>query len=177
MGGNTLIGEVMSGLTVVEFKARQAGYGRKHYAENKERRAPQSAAHNAGRMFVNGKYIPKSHALWKTGTYRSFNDAAFSSFPNYNKTTKGAVYVITNDAWDGWVKVGKAGDAEDRLKGYQTGDPHRSYMLKHYVTVDNRHTGEVKAHKALEALSEARQNEWFKVDLTTAIGCIEALNE
>jgi hypothetical protein len=132
---------------------------------------------NVKRMYVAGKYVAQTHPLWKTGRYSSFNDAAFSSFPNYNKTTKGAVYVITNDAWDGWVKVGKAGDAEDRLKGYQTGDPHRSYMLKHYVTVDDRHTSEVKAHKALEALSEARQNEWFKVDLTTAIGCIEALHE
>tara|TARA_R110002126_G_scaffold150036_5_gene296103 strand:- start:295 stop:681 length:387 start_codon:yes stop_codon:yes gene_type:complete len=128
-------------------------------------------------MYVNGQYVTSKHPLWKSGNYSSFNDAAFSSFVNYSKTTKGAVYLITNDAWDGWVKVGKAGDAVDRLKGYQTGDPHRSYTLKHHVTVDNRHTGEVRAHKALEALSEARQNEWFKVDLTTAIGCIEALNE
>jgi hypothetical protein len=167
----------------------RVAYRKQYYLDNKERTAAAYKAtnvknnpannlkHNPIRMTVGGKYVSRKHPLWKIGNYKSFNDAAFSSFVNLNKTTEGAVYLITNDAWVGWIKVGKAGDAEDRLKGYQTGDPHRSYTLKHYVTVDDRHTSEVKAHKALEALSEARQNEWFKVDLTTAIGCIEALHE
>jgi len=136
-----------------------------------------SRVSNPLRMYVNGKYVSRKHPLWKSGKYRSFNDAAFSSFVNYNKTTKGAVYLITNDAWPEWIKVGKAGDAEDRLKNYQTSDPFRAYKLEHHVTVDNRHTGEVRAHEALEALSEDRKNEWFKVDLTIAVRCIEALNE
>ena len=132
---------------------------------------------NCKRMFVSGKYVSKTHPLWKTGRYKSFTDAAFSSFTNYVQSTKGDVYLITNVAWPEWVKVGKAGDATDRLKGYQTGDPYRDYVLYHSVTMDNRHTGEVKAHKALEALSEDRRNEWFKVDLATAVRCIEAINE
>ena len=132
---------------------------------------------NVKRMYVAGKYVQQSHPLWKSGRYKSFNDAAFSSFVNYNKTTKGDVYLITNDAWPEWIKVGKAGDAADRLKNYQTSDPFRAYKLEHSITVENRHTGEVKAHKALESLSEDRKKEWFKVDLTIAVRCIEALNE
>ena len=44
---------------------------------------------NADRMFVNGKFIPKSHPLWKRGRYKSFNDAAFSSLANYILSTEG----------------------------------------------------------------------------------------
>ena len=130
---------------------------------------------NPKRMYVNGQYVPSKHPLWKSGNYTSFNEAAFSSFTNYNRTTKGDVYLITNAAWPEWVKVGKAGDAEDRLKGYQTSDPFRAYELHHSVVTENRHTAELKAHKALEALSKDRKNEWFKVDLTIAVNCIEAL--
>lgn len=132
-------------------------------------------AKNDNRMFVDGSYIPQAHPLHKAGRYESFNDAAFSSFSNYDKVPTGDVYIITNKAWPEWIKVGKAGDAVDRLKGYQTSDPFRSYELKHSVTVDNRHTAEARAHKALELLSEDRKNEWFKVDLPTAVRCIEAL--
>ena len=31
----------------------------------------------------------------------------------YNKTKEGYVYIITNPAWKGWVKIGMAVDAED----------------------------------------------------------------
>ena len=134
-------------------------------------------AHNAKnhrRMFVDSKYVPQSHPLWKSGNYKSFNDAAFSSFTNYTSSTKGDVYIITNKAWPEWVKVGKAVDATDRLKSYQTSDPFRAYELYHSVTKENRHTAEVEAHKALEALSKDRKNEWFKINLSEAKEILEA---
>ena len=34
---------------------------------------------NNARMYVNGKYIPVSHPLYKPGRYKSFDEAAFSS--------------------------------------------------------------------------------------------------
>ena len=159
--------------TTVDMKA----YERTRYFTNKHKRVEEYIVNNKNRMYVDGKYIPQTHPLWKAGRYTSFNDAAFSSFTNYNKTTKGDVYLITNEAWPEWVKVGKAGDATDRLKGYQTSDPFRAYTLHHSVVTENRHTAEPKAHKALEVLSSDRRNEWFKVDLTTAVRCIEAINE
>ena len=173
----------------MKTKEEIAAYNRQYRKDNIEsikrydvkrdtiRNVIRNPATNAKRMTVNGKYVSRKHPLWKIGNYKSFNDAAFSSFVNYNKTTKGDVYLITNDAWPEWIKVGKAGDAADRLKNYQTSDPFRAYKLEHSITVENRHTGEVKAHKALEALSEDRKNEWFKVDLTIAVRCIEALDE
>jgi len=131
---------------------------------------------NCKRMWVDGKYIPKKHPLWKSGKYRSFNDAAFSSFTNYSQSTEGDVYIITNYAWPEWIKVGKAVDAADRLKSYQTSDPHRAYSLRYSVSVDNRHTSEVKAHKVLELISDDRRNEWFKIDLAKAIDCLGDLD-
>ena len=129
---------------------------------------------NLKRMYVAGKYVSQTHPLWKSGTYKSFDHAAFSSFANYNASTKGDVYIITNKAWPEWAKVGKAVDATDRLKSYQTSDPFRAYELYHSVTKENRHTAEVEAHKALEALSKDRKNEWFKINLSEAKEILEA---
>ena len=59
------------------------------------------------------------HSLILCGSeerYKSFEDAAFSSLRNYKHTKSGFVYVISNPAWKGWVKIGMAIDAEDRLK-------------------------------------------------------------
>lgn len=142
-------------------------------ADGTRRRLGPHNAKNHRRMYVDGKYVPQAHPLWKSGNYKSFNDAAFSSFTNYTTSTKGDVYIITNKAWPEWVKIGKAVDATDRLKSYQTSDPFRAYELYHSVTKENRHTAEVEAHKALEVLSKDRKNEWFKVDLETAVSCIE----
>ncbi len=159
----------------MKTKEEQVAYRKKWYLGYKDSSVEAYKVNNKNRMYVDGKYVPQSHPLWKAGRYTSFNDAAFSSFTNYNRTTKGDVYLITNAAWPEWVKVGKAGDAEDRLKNYQTSDPFRAYALHHSVVTENRHTAELKAHKALEALSEDRKNEWFKVDLTIAVNCIESL--
>ena len=154
-------------------KEKQSARVAIRYQTKKESYTTANIKTNAERMTVNGKYVSRKHPLWKIGNYKSFNDAAFSSFVNYATSPKGDVYIITNKAWPEWVKIGKAVDAVDRLKGYQTSDPFRAYELYHSVTKENRHTAEVEAHKALEALSEDRKNEWFKVDLKTAVRCIE----
>tara|TARA_R110002153_G_scaffold13713_1_gene50719 strand:+ start:1164 stop:1547 length:384 start_codon:yes stop_codon:yes gene_type:complete len=114
-------------------------------------------------MFVDGKYIPQAHPLWKSGRYKSFNDAAFSSLQNYPKSTVGCVYVIKNPAWPEWVKVGKAVDAQDRLNSYQTSDPFRSYILHHHIEVKDRHITELQVHQELGAVSLERHNEWFRI--------------
>jgi len=130
---------------------------------------------NSNRMFVDGKYIPQSHPLWKPGRYKSFEDAAFSSLRNYKHTKSGYVYVITNPAWKGWVKIGMAIDAEDRLKSYQTSSPYRDYQLLHSVYVTDRRAIERKAHRKISKIAEDKQNEWFQVDVIEAIDCITAI--
>lgn len=130
---------------------------------------------NPQRMYVNGKYIPTSHPLYKPGRYKSFNDAAFSSLQNYSATKAGYVYVITNAAWPEWVKVGMAVDADDRLSSYQTSSPFRDYELQYSVYCKDRRKLESKAHKAVGSIASARNNEWFKASVEDAVDCITGI--
>ena len=116
---------------------------------------------NKNRMYVNGRYIPKSHPLHKPGRYKTFEDAAFSSLEKYESSTEGQVYVIVNPNFSEWVKVGMAVDAADRLNGYQTSSPFRDYMLNYSWDVNDRRAAESEAHSELQKLYE-RRSEWFK---------------
>lgn len=122
---------------------------------------------NTTRMFVNGKYIPKSHPLHKPGRYKSLDDAW--SHEKIESTVEGDVYVIVNSAWPEWVKVGKASIAEDRLNGYQTSSPFRDYSIIATVATDNRHIEEREMHKIFEHFADERRGEWFKMSRVTAI--------
>ena len=59
-------------------------------------------------MYVDGKYISKSHPLFKAGKYKSFGDAAFASLQKDVQIKQGYVYAIRNAAWPEWIKIGKA---------------------------------------------------------------------
>ena len=127
---------------------------------------------NDNRMYVNGKYVPQTHPLYKAGRYKSFDDAAFSSLENYTRSKEGQVYIITNSAWPEWVKIGMAIDAEDRLNGYQTSSPFRNYKLMYSVSTKDRRKVEDAAHKAAEKIAE-RRGEWFKMSVGQAKECIQ----
>lgn len=130
---------------------------------------------NDKRMFVNGKYIPQSHPLWKSGKYKTFDDAAFSSLQNYESSTEGEVYIISNPSWKGWIKVGMAIDAKDRCKQYQTSSPFRDYKLHYSRFFNDRKDAEKKAHKLLKKNSEQKKGEWFKISKQDAKNIIETI--
>ena len=125
-------------------------------------------------MFVNNKYIKRSHPLHKPGRYKSFGELAFSSSENYNTIKEGYVYAISNPAWPEWVKIGKAIDADDRLSGYQTSSPMRDYKLIYSVPFKDRNTAERNAHslasnKASQPWEKGINGEWFKLTHEQAI--------
>jgi len=134
----------------------KAGEG-KYYKDNPEAVWKRDQT----KMFVNGKYIPKSHPLHKPGRYKNFEDAAFSSLAKYESSVEGQVYVIVNPNFFEWVKVGMAIDSEDRLNGYQTSSPYRDYSLVSSWEVNDRRAAEAEAHSELQKLYE-RRSEWFK---------------
>ena len=123
---------------------------------------------NKQRMTVNGKYVSRKHPLWKVGNYKSFNDAAFSSLVNYESSTEGMVYIITNPAWPKWVKIGMAVDADDRCNGYQTSSPFRDYEVVATISTNDRRKAEALAHEIAEGMSTERRNEWFKLKKSQA---------
>ncbi len=150
---------------------RGEGTNVKGSAEIQKKRNVKSNVH---RMWVNGKYIPQTHPLYKPGRYKSFGDAAFSALQKDKQIKEGYVYAIRNKAWPNWIKIGKAVDAEDRLNGYQTSSPMRDYELIYSVYSDDRNTAERDAHKASERIAE-RKGEWFKLSEDQAVGVLREI--
>ncbi len=77
------------------------------------------------------------------------------------KRTDGWVYVLSNPAWPGYVKVGSSLDARDRLRSYQTSSPFRDYSLECLVQVPDRRGFERALHTALEG-HRVGNTEWFR---------------
>ena len=122
---------------------------------------------DANRMYVNGKEISKKHPLHRPGKYKSLDDAW--SHEKIESTSEGDVYAVVNPAWEGWVKIGKARFADDRLNGYQTSSPHRDYTILARISTDNRHETELVMHRIFEDNAEARRGEWFKIPEADAV--------
>jgi hypothetical protein len=127
------------------------------------------------RMYVDGKYISKSHPLFKPGRYKGFTDAAFSSLNNYAASKEGSVYIMYNPSCPGWVKIGMAIDPEDRLKQYQTSSPYRNYEIVKSYKVTDRREAEAKAHEALTVKGRGRRGEWFYMGSTIAVSELDKL--
>ena len=149
---------------ISEFpKDRKARDGLHHRCRScmKAHNAKLNPYHNKLNMYVNNKYIPRSHPLYKPGRYKNFEQAAFSSLEKYESSVEGQVYAITNPNFPDWVKIGMAIDAEDRLNNYQTSSPFRDYVLQYRYDVNDRRQAESQAHTELQKLYE-RRGEWFK---------------
>lgn len=53
------------------------------------------------------------------------------------KTNSGIVYLISNPAFDGFIKIGMTKNLVNRLRSYQTYDPMKRYKVEHYRVVEN----------------------------------------
>jgi len=89
----------------------------------------------------------------------------FSAAASAEHTEKrGFVYVITHPAFPGYVKIGRAFDPEARLRGYQTGCPHRAYELYAAVYFEDCHWAEKEIHARLEyEYRNGALGEWFNI--------------
>ena len=143
-----------------------------YYKDNPETMKKRNKENNPKSMYVNGKYISRSHPLYKAGRYKSFGDAAFSSLENYATAKEGQVYIIVNPAFPSWCKIGMAVDAEDRLKQYQTSSPYRDYKLIATYDTSDRRKAEKFAHELLEKRHE-RRGEWFCIQHPVAASILE----
>lgn len=92
---------------------------------------------------------------------RARHKEALDQLENNERTDiqEGCVYVISNGAWPGWVKIGSAIDAASRLRSYFTGSPHRDYVLHGYVYTTQRMKLERLVHESLGAVESKK--EWF----------------
>jgi len=139
--------------------------------------AKNNKVNNPLALYINGKYISRKdprYKMFKPGNYKILDDSVVSSKEN-NDSKIGYVYAITNKAWVGWVKIGMAFDAEDRLKGYQTGSPFRDYVLEYSVYSDDRRKAEQQAHTKAAKLASEVQGEWFKLPLDQAKKVLDSI--
>jgi hypothetical protein len=91
---------------------------------------------------------------------------------NYHtRVAEGFVYVVTNPAWPGWVKIGCAIDPGDRTNGYQTGSPFRDYELQGYSYSPVRRKSEAAVHRALA--KHRHGGEWFFCPVQEALDLVK----
>ena len=119
---------------------------------------------NKTRMFIGSKYISKSVPYYQEGRYKTTADVAFAKMAEgLPAKNEGHIYIISNQAWKGWYKIGSAMDALDRLKQFQTSSPFRDYKLEYKIKSKNRLQVEMEVHSRLKEKHE-RKYEWFKMD-------------
>lgn len=152
----------------------QAGPRRtKYYKDNPE----AQAARNASRLMAQRIAGNLNQARWLALTaderreYRAAADLMielggdFTTAQKAEATEKrGFVYVITNAAFPGYVKIGRAFNPDSRLAGYQTGDPHRGYKLYAAVYFEDCHFAEEEIHARLhDEYRNGALGEWFNI--------------
>ena len=125
---------------------------------------------NANRMFVNGQYVskrdPRYKDIWKAGHYESWMDLMTVSDIK-EKVADADIYIVSNPAWNSWYKVGKALNADDRVKSYQTSSPLRDYQLIYFDFFEDYSVAEAEIHTKIESHPRCldRRNEWFYTDI------------
>jgi hypothetical protein len=98
--------------------------------------------------YATDHYVKKARERRRTGA-REYSDAGF-------------VYVLTNPAWPGLVKIGSAVSLRPRLTAYQTSSPHRDYVIEHSAAFNDRLLAERILHRRLRAHRKAG-TEWFQI--------------
>jgi predicted GIY-YIG superfamily endonuclease len=80
----------------------------------------------------------------------------------------GYLYIITNQAWQGFVKVGVTLDLKKRLQQYQTSSPFRDYKLVYSIQHPKYLEAEKQIKETMKPFAKSIKNEWFEVDLHMA---------
>jgi len=85
----------------------------------------------------------------------------------------GYLYIITNDAFPGWVKVGTTFNLKERLHVYQTCDPFRRYELVYSLHHPEFRQAEKKIKETMKHFAREIKNEWYNIDLNMAKSRLE----
>ena len=86
---------------------------------------------------------------------------------------KGYIYVITNPAWENWVKIGRALNLNKRIQCYNTSSPLRDYNLVYYTKISNP----IIIERYFISKYGEENNEWFKISADDAIYQIKKIKD
>jgi hypothetical protein len=81
----------------------------------------------------------------------------------------GYLYIVINNAFPGWIKIGITTNLKERLHLYQTCDPYRGYKLIYSLHHPDYKIAEKKIKEAMRMFAKSQKNEWFEVDLSVAL--------
>ena len=82
------------------------------------------------------------------------------------------VYVISNPAFEGWVKVGRATDIKKRISALQAGVPH---IHRYQVEMVVEFPDDVPVHWELEDRNVQRSGEWFRCSKHEAMDAVRTV--
>ncbi len=85
----------------------------------------------------------------------------------------GYLYIVTNDAFPEWVKVGITTNLKERLHLYQTCDPHRGYKLVYSLHHPKYKEAEKRIREVMKHFALDTKGEWYQVDLEMAKSRLE----
>ena len=81
----------------------------------------------------------------------------------------GYLYIITNPAFPGFVKIGVTENIDARLRTYQTADPKRAYKIEFYIAHPDCYEAEKRIKEMMKYFALSQRNEWYEVSLDVAI--------
>lgn len=120
----------------------------------------------------------EKHVVYFTSNYSSCKRCNGEKMRNYrHKNATGYIYsnemyiyIVINDAWKDYIKLGRSVDYEHRLGQYQTYSPHKDYKM--YF---NKVVKDVGIIEGYFNKNFSHSNEWFLVDKDEAVGIIKKL--
>lgn len=87
--------------------------------------------------------------------------------------SNGYLYIITNEAFPEWVKVGTTADLNQRLHVYQTGDPFRRYRIVYSLQHPKFREAEKRIKETMKHFALEIKGEWYKIALHMAKSRLE----
>jgi hypothetical protein len=90
---------------------------------------------------------------------------------------KGEIYIISNPAWKGWIKIGTTLDATNRLSQFQAACPLKDFKLVKFITVQNKLKAERKVLEFMKFFAEDNNGEWIKIHTDKAIEILNTYKE
>jgi len=84
---------------------------------------------------------------------------------------KGFIYVVTNPAWNNWVKIGRAINIKERIKNYNVSSPYRDFKVDFFMQIGNP----VLIERYFFEKYGTEYNEWFNISIDEAINELKKL--
>lgn len=85
----------------------------------------------------------------------------------------GYLYIITNESFPGFVKIGVTENINARLHVYQTGDPRRKYKIEYYIFHPDAYKAERNIKEVMKMFALSQKNEWYEISIPMAISRLQ----